>query len=99
MWQIKEWKISTYPLKAMLCCVLFMIFWQTTRFGWEFIFEESNGVNSTKFLDTKTENNDILKGMVMDKERAEMIDEISAIAWKCLLLFLHGRICVRIITV
>ena len=78
MWQIKEWKISTYPLKAMLCCVLFMIFWQTTRFGWEFIFEESNGVNSTKFLDTKTENNDILKGMVMDKERAEMIDEISA---------------------
>jgi hypothetical protein len=26
MWQIKEWKISTYPLKAMLCCVLFARF-------------------------------------------------------------------------
>ncbi len=78
MWKLKKKNVSTYPLKAMLYCVLFMIIWQTTRFGLEFIFEESNGVNSTKLLDTKIENNDILKGMVMDAERAEMIEEISA---------------------
>lgn len=78
MWKLKKKNVSTYPLKAMLCCVLFMIIWQTTRFGLEFIFEESNGVNSIKLLDTKIENNDILKGMVMDAERAEMIEEISA---------------------
>ncbi|MBR4084566.1 MAG: hypothetical protein IKK33_09845 [Lachnospiraceae bacterium] len=79
VWKVKKWEISTYTLKAMLGCILFMILAQTTMFGNEFVFLEANGgINSRKSLDTKVENNDILKGMRMEKERAQIISEISA---------------------
>ncbi len=77
-WSIRKVKVSTYPLRAMLCSVIFMIFLQTTLFGGEFIFLESNGgKNSKKGLEAYTENNSILKGMRMEEERAEILTQIS----------------------
>ncbi len=79
VWQVKKWEIYSYPLKAMLVCIFGMIVFQTTLFANVFNFQESNGTdNSVKYLNTKVENNDILKGMWMQEERAKVISEISA---------------------
>lgn len=78
-WQFKQWKISSYPLKGMLACICFMILLQTTLFANCFVFQEAGGSdNSNSYLDTKVENNDVLMGMRMQKERAEVISEITA---------------------
>ncbi|MBQ9141988.1 MAG: hypothetical protein IJX63_09390 [Lachnospiraceae bacterium] len=77
-WKVRKWEISTYPLKAMLVCVGGMILLQTTLFALNFVFLESDGTNGAEKFDTTVENNDILKGMYMEGERAESISEISS---------------------
>lgn len=77
-WKVKRFQISSYPLKAIMVCVLLMILIQTTLFSQEFVFLEANGgVNSGSNLDTKVDNNDVLKGMRMEKDRAQSISDIS----------------------
>lgn len=78
VWQVKKWEISSYPLKAMLVCILGMIIFQTTLFANVFVFQESSGTdNSVKYLNTKVENNEVLKGMWMQEEKAVVLSEIS----------------------
>lgn len=73
-WTVKKWEISTFPVKAMILCVFLMIMLQGTLFGWFYVFYEGNGGEN---LHTSIENNDILKGMLNDEERARQISEIS----------------------
>ncbi len=79
MWKVRKWEIASYPLRAMLVCCFCMIVLQTTLFANWYIFQEPGGEdNSVKNLNTKVENNAILKGMWMQEERAKVISEISA---------------------
>lgn len=77
-WEIRKKEVFTYPLKAMLGCILFMIILQSTLFANCFVFQEASGEdNSVKYLRARVENNDILKGMWMQEERATVLSEIS----------------------
>lgn len=72
---VKKWKISMYPVKAMILSILLMIAFQGTLFGWYHVFTEGDGEYN---LHTPIENNVILDGMLTDEERAVYISEISA---------------------
>lgn len=77
--KVRTFEISSYPLKAMMVCIGFMILLQTTLFGNWFVFQEAGGEdNSIQKLNTKIENNQVLKGMRMQPERAKVLSEISA---------------------
>lgn len=67
--------INIVPIKAV--CVLFLLvfLFQSIGFGTGFVFVEAAGA---KNIDTKVENNAILKGIRMSSERAEWMSEISA---------------------
>ena len=67
--------IHTFPAKAMICCMLFMLLVQSLGFGFGYVFSESDGGEN---LNTKIENNDILKGMYTDPERARVLGSLSA---------------------
>ena len=76
---VKKWKISMYPVKAMILSILVMIVFQGTLFGWYHVFTEGDGEYN---LNTPIENNRVLKGMKTDPERAVQISEISAFVEK-----------------
>lgn len=76
---VKKHSISMYPVKAMICSILFMIVFQGTLFGWYHVFTEGDGEYG---LNTPIENNVVLEGMLTDAERAEVISEISAFVQK-----------------
>lgn len=79
LWKVKKWEIFSYPIKAMLGCIFAMILFQTTLFANWFVFQEAGGTdNSMERLNTKIENNTILKGMRMQPERAKVLSEISS---------------------
>lgn len=67
--------INIVPIKAV--CVMFLVvfLFQSIGFGTGFVFVEAAGA---KNIDTKVENNAILKGIRMSSERAEWMSEISA---------------------
>jgi len=66
--------LDLYPVKAMLACMICMIFVQSALFGWFYVFSEGDGGEN---LHTKIENSDILKGMLTSPDRAEAIGTIS----------------------
>ncbi len=77
-WKVKKREIFTYPVKTMMVCMFGMILLQITLFAQRFVFlETTGGENSSKNLHAKVENNDVLKGMRMEEERAAIITEIS----------------------
>ncbi len=77
-WKVKKREIFTYPVKTMMVCMFGMILLQTTLFAQRFVFlETTGGENSSKNLHARVENNDVLKGMRMEEERAAIITEIS----------------------
>lgn len=72
-----EWgrlRISAFPAKAMLVCMLLMLAVQSAGFGIGYVFSESDGGEN---LHTKIENNGILKGMYTSPDRARAIGGIS----------------------
>lgn len=73
-WNVKGWKIWTFPIKGMLFCIFAMILFQGTMFGWGYVFSETNGGEN---LHTRITDNEVLEGMLTDEERANMIQEIS----------------------
>lgn len=73
----KAFEIELIPVKTMLCMFFALFMFQSIGFGTGFVFVEAAGA---KKVDTKVENNDILKGMYMEAERAEWLSEISAYA-------------------
>lgn len=70
-------RFSLLPLKTMLGAFLGLFVLQSVGFGLGFVFVEAHGA---KEIDTKTENNDILKGVYMSEQRAEWLSGISAYA-------------------
>lgn len=67
--------LCTFPIKAMIIAAAAMLFVQAAACGAIYVFTESKG---GKNLNTKLENNDILRGMYTSLDRAKVIDEISA---------------------
>lgn len=68
-------RVSLFPLKAMLVCILIMITVQGTLFGIGYVFSESDGGEN---LHTSIENNTVLRGMLTSPDRAEAIGTLSA---------------------
>ena len=66
--------IFSFPVKAMIIGMLLMIGMQGLMFGATYVFTEARG---GKNLNTKIENNDILKGMLTDTEHAVPLESIS----------------------
>lgn len=69
-----RWKVSLFPVKAMILCMLLMLGVQSLGFGFGYVFSESDGGEN---LHTKIENNEVLKGMRTSPERARVLEEIS----------------------
>ena len=69
-----EGRLSLLPMKAVWGGFLALFVFQSVGFGMGFVFVEAAGA---KNVDTKAENNDILKGIYMSAERAEWLDGIS----------------------
>lgn len=67
--------LSSFPVKTMIVGMLAVLGMQSLFFGYTYVFVESKG---GKNLNTKFENNDILKGMLTDSEHAQALDSISA---------------------
>lgn len=67
-------RISLYPAKTMLLAFLAVFLFQSVGFGTGFTFVEGTGA---KNIDTKVENNAILKGIWMSGERAEWMTGLS----------------------
>ena len=66
--------IDLFMVKSMMILFLSVFLLQGIGFGTRFVFVEGDGV---KNVDTKIENNAILKGIYTNKERAQWISEIS----------------------
>lgn len=66
-----EW---TFPVRAMLIAVVTAVLVQSIGFGVTFVFR---GARNGQRRDTKIENNDILKGMYTNAEKAQAIEELS----------------------
>ena len=63
-----------FPAKSFCIMILAIVMFQSVGFGMSFAFAETNGVQNP---DTKVENNDILKGVYMNEERAVWLSEIT----------------------
>lgn len=70
-----EGRLSFLPFKAVWGGFLALLFFQSIGFGLGFVFVEAHGAAN---VDTKAENNDVLKGIYMSAERAEWLSGISA---------------------
>ncbi len=77
MWEMKrKWRleISSFPLKAALVMILSMVLVQGIGFGAGFVFVEADGATD---VEVQVENNRVLSGIYMSKERAQWMTEIS----------------------
>ena len=63
-----------YPVKAMISAVVLAVFIQSIGFGTVFVFR---GAREGEKRDTKIVNNDILKGMYTNAEKAEAIEGLT----------------------
>lgn len=68
------WMLGSFPVRAMLVCILFMITVQGTLFGIGYVFSESDGGEN---LHTPIADNAVLKGMLTSPDRAEVIRSLS----------------------
>ena len=66
--------LNIFMVKCMTVLFMLLFIYQSIGFGTRFIFAEAQGVRN---IDTKVENNAILKDIYTNKERAESISEIS----------------------
>ncbi|MCH5342884.1 MAG: hypothetical protein J1E64_02510 [Acetatifactor sp.] len=74
-WKWKQITICSFPVKGTLCAFLALFLVQSVLFGTYFVFAEATGVQN---VTAKVENNEILRGIKMDPERAEWLSSISA---------------------
>lgn len=70
----KAGRLSTEPVKAAFLLFAAMMLVQGIGFGSTFVFVEAAGAVDT---DTKVENNEVLKGIYMNSERAEWMTRIT----------------------
>lgn len=74
VWNYRKMEVYTFPIKAMCYSIFFMILVQSTGFGICYVFSEASG---GKNLNTKIENNDILRGMVTSPDREQVLSSVS----------------------
>lgn len=70
----KQLFLYSYPVKALLGMIVAMLLAQSLLFGFTYLFRENAG---RKNLNTKIENNDILKGMYTTEETGRLLSEIN----------------------
>lgn len=73
--EIKGMVLNPFPAKCIVTAFLAMFLFQSVCFGAKFVFAESTGVQNTT---ATVENNEILKGIQMNPERAEELSTITA---------------------
>lgn len=71
----KEYRFPLLSLKALAIMFISIFLFQSLGFGFRFAFAEATGI---KKIDTKVENNDILKGIYMSGEKAAWMEGLSA---------------------
>lgn len=72
---VKEWRgINFFPVKAALVAFMGLFLFQIGGFGLGFVFGEATGLQN---VTTVVENNEVLKGVKMSPERAEIMTEIT----------------------
>lgn len=75
---VKEWRVfHFFPAKVALIAFLGMFLFQIGGFGWGFVFGEATGLRN---ITTVIENNEVLRGVKMSPERAEIMTEITDFA-------------------
>lgn len=73
---VKDWRlVSSFPSKAVVAAFLAMFLFQSTVFGFCFVFAEATGARD---ITTVIENNEVLQGIKMSPERAQWMSELSA---------------------
>jgi len=72
--KVKDFSWS-FPARAMITAVVIAVLIQSIGFGTVFVFR---GAREGEKRDTKIINNDILKGMYTNAEKAEAIEELTA---------------------
>ena len=71
---LKKWKISLVPIWAFLALYICFLAYQSIGFGSTFVFAEANGIVDAN---TKIENNEVLAGVRMPKDRADAMTQLS----------------------
>lgn len=69
------WCLSSFPVKGILTAFLALCLFQFGGFGIHFTFAEGTGIQDA---DTVIENNNVLKNIKMNPERAKWLEELSA---------------------
>lgn len=73
--KISRVTIPVFPVKYFLSVILLLCLFQFAGFGLHFAFAEAAGVRD---ISAEVENNEVLKGMKMSKEKAQWMSSISA---------------------
>ncbi len=73
-WTAKKIVVSAFPVKCILTAFLGMFVFQVVMFGANFVFAEATGVQNVIAM---VDNNEVLKGVKMNPERAKWFTEIS----------------------
>lgn len=71
--KVSKWS-GGFPIQAMFILVVTAVLIQSVGFGTTFVFR---GVKKETKRDTKIENNDILKGMYTNQEKAQAIEDLT----------------------
>ena len=75
--QLKKLVLNSIPVKLVICMVILVLAHQSIRFSIRYVFTEATG---GKEHTTYVENNDTLKWMKTDEEKAIILSEISEFA-------------------
>lgn len=78
--KVKEWRwkrlvASAFPVKTIMAAFLGLFLFQSAMFGASFVFAEGTGILETSAM---VENNEILKGVKMQPERAQWMQDTTA---------------------
>ena len=74
-WSVKGVTFCAFPVMGIIAAFVAMFLFQSTGFGVGFTFAEATGVQN---VTATVENNEVLKGVKMNPERAQWMEEISA---------------------
>ncbi len=74
-WSLGIVSLQPFPAKCIMTAFLVMFLFQSGMFGAKFVFAEATGVQDVSAV---IDNNEVLKGVKMNPERAEWMREISA---------------------
>lgn len=74
-WTWKGLTVCAFPAKGVIAALVVLLVFQSSGFGAGFTFAEATGVQN---VTATVDNNEVLKGVKMNPERAQWMEEISA---------------------